>query len=306
MTKVLYIVGKGRSGSTLLGAALGAIPGYFGVGELHFVWRRGYAEGRKCGCGEPIPRCPVWSEAATRAGIEPEQAARWHAQIYRWRSVPRALRTRYLDRWQALEGYAEASRALYQAVAEITGSPVLIDTSKWAAAPGPLGLIPGIDAHVVHLVRDPRAVANSWARRRLQYDLDEPRQMPRFGPISSSVSWTARNWIATRARTRLRPRSMLLRYEDFTADPAATLEHITRLLDEPRDLSGVIRDRTVELPPNHTAAGNPARFRTGSVEIRPDVGWREEMSGGAKLTVTALTWPGLLRYHYPLRARPSG
>lgn len=302
MTKVLYIVGKGRSGSTLLGAALDAIPGYFGVGEFHFVWRRGYVEGRKCGCGEPIPRCPVWSAAATRAGIDAEEVARWHDQIYRWRSVPRAFRTRYLDSWLALEGYAEASRALYQAVAEVTEASVLVDTSKWAAAPGPLGLIPGIDAHVIHLVRDPRAVANSWSRHRLQYDLEEPRQMPRFGPISSSVSWTARNWTATRARRRLRPRSMLLRYEDFTDDPATTLEHVTRMLDEPRDPAETISDRILELPPNHTAAGNPARFRTGTVEIRPDIGWASEMGVGAKATVTALTWPGLLRYRYPLRS----
>lgn len=303
MTKVLYIVGKGRSGSTLLGAALGAVPGYFGCGELHFVWRRGYLEGRKCGCGEPIPACPVWAEAARRASIDPEQVADWHDRIYRWRSVPRALRTRYLDRWPALEGYAEASRALYQAVAEITGARVLVDTSKWAAAPGPLGLLPGIDAHVVHLVRDPRAVANSWQRRRTQYDLDEPRQMPRFGPVSSAVSWAARNWTATRARKRLQPRSMLLRYEDFTADPAGTLESITRMVGEPVDLADVVRGTMVELPANHTAAGNPARFRTGTVDISPDVAWTSEMSRTARLTVTALTWPGLLRYRYPLRSR---
>jgi hypothetical protein len=303
VTKVLYIIGKGRSGSTLLGAALDAVPEYFGVGELHFVWRRGYVEGRKCGCGEPIPECPVWSEAAAKASIDPEQVADWHDEIYRWRSVPRALRTRFIDDWPALQGYAEASRAVYQAVAEVTGARVLVDTSKWATAPGPLGLIPGIEAHVVQLVRDSRAVANSWQRRRTQYDLEEPRQMPRFGPISSSVSWMARNWTATRARRRLRPRSMLVRYEGFTTDPQKVIEHITRMVDEPADLSGVIRDGTITLPPNHTAAGNPARFRTGVIEIRPDVGWHTEMSTGSRAVVTAMTWPGLLQYRYPLRKR---
>ena len=46
MTDVLYLLGKGRSGSTLLSMALGELDGFFAAGELRFFWRRGLVEDR--------------------------------------------------------------------------------------------------------------------------------------------------------------------------------------------------------------------------------------------------------------------
>ena len=49
---------------------------------------------------------------------------------------------------------------------------------------------------------------------------------------------------------------------------------------------------------DHTAGGNPSRFETGSVDIRPDDDWRYQMPGRRRPYVTALTWPLLVRYGY--------
>ena len=45
-------------------------------------------------------------------------------------------------------------------------------------------------------------------------------------------------------------------------------------------------------------SGNPARFRTGSIELQPDEEWRVKMGGADKNVVTALTAPLLLKYGY--------
>ena len=65
-TRVLAIVGSDRSGSTLLDNMLGGVPGAFSAGEIRYMWERGFAEGRLCGCGRKIVDCDVWSKVIER------------------------------------------------------------------------------------------------------------------------------------------------------------------------------------------------------------------------------------------------
>jgi hypothetical protein len=48
-------------------------------------------------------------------------------------------------------------------------------------------------------------------------------------------------------------------------------------------------------------SGNPNRFETGAVQLRPDVEWVGRLGRSHRALVTAVTWPLLLRYRYPLR-----
>jgi hypothetical protein len=59
-----------------------------------------------------------------------------------------------------------------------------------------------------------------------------------------------------------------------------------------------------ELGVHHTASGNPMRFSTGRIAIRPDDAWREAMPRTQRRAVTALTLPLLARYGY-LRQHPA-
>ena len=44
MTKILYVAGWGRSGTTLLDNVLGQVEGFVSTGELHNIWQRGLVE----------------------------------------------------------------------------------------------------------------------------------------------------------------------------------------------------------------------------------------------------------------------
>ncbi len=65
--KVLYILGAGRSGSTLLSNILGQLDGFQSVGELFYLWENGLLKGGLCGCGEPVLQCPFWSEVLSQS-----------------------------------------------------------------------------------------------------------------------------------------------------------------------------------------------------------------------------------------------
>jgi len=51
---------------------------------------------------------------------------------------------------------------------------------------------------------------------------------------------------------------------------------------------------------NHCLSGNPIRFERGKTKIKLDDEWKREMSFLNRFTSTAITWPYLLYYGYPL------
>jgi hypothetical protein len=142
------------------------------------------------------------------------------------------------------------------------------------------------------MVRDPRAVANSWLR---------PKDyIPAMSPARSTFYWTGFNAASELVCRRHPATSIRLRYEDFARDPRAGVADILRLLDLDAE-PPISADGTAVLGVNHTVTGNPDRFAQGRVRVRPDDRWRRDLPRRAGLTATALASPLLGRYGYPLR-----
>ena len=298
MTDVLYLLGKGRSGSTLLSMALGEMDGLFAAGELRFFWRRGLVEDRRCACGERITGCAVWGAVAERLGdLDAERLARDSEAVFRWGAAPRLLLGRTRG-WSGFERWSAATSRLIEAVAEVTGAEVIVDSSKWPTDPGVLGRVDAIAPYALVLVRDPRAVAWSWQRTKAHHDLEQPREMDRYPAWHSALSWTSRNLVAGLAAHRSPGPGMTLRYEDFTADPGAGLAAVGRFLGRTADVGAVLDGRTLRVTEGHTLAGNPARFGGNEVTVRADEEWRSGLSPRDRRLVSALTWPLRKAYGY--------
>ncbi|GAB4586050.1 sulfotransferase [Nocardia sp. IFM 10818] len=294
---VLAITGWCRNGSTIIGNILNEIPGFFHVGELHFLWKNAAGRGanEQCGCGLKLVDCPYWS-AILPLGRPPGTTLEAHADTVIRRQLA-AVRTRHT--WRVLRSgiynadlraHADLMGQVYHAIAERSDSRVIVDTSKMPGESALLAHLDGITPYYVHLVRDPRATAQSWSKPK-EYVYALP-------PGKSTGYWTGFNLAAHALTRRHRHRSMFLRYEDFIADPAATLDALLRLCGAD-PATNPMRGRTVELHRNHTVTGNPDRFHTGATLIRPtDDAWRAGLPAPARRTVTALSWPLAWRYGY--------
>ena len=167
MVKVIAITGAGRSGSTILDNILGGVTGAFSGGEVRYLWQRGLIEGRLCGCSRPLDECEVWPHvlaAAYPSGIDPRRVAQL-MRFVRTRYTP-AMMMPLLRPWyrSRLEPLVAVLDDLYPAIAETTGARFIVDSSKLPTYTYALSLVPSIDLRVVHLVRDPRAVAHSRGR----------------------------------------------------------------------------------------------------------------------------------------------
>lgn len=308
--RVLYVLGAGRSGSTLLGNVLGEADGCMHAGELRGIWGNGLIRGQSCGCGVPVPACEVWSLALSETfsdptvlGSDPRTIERWKLTVrmrHTWRLL-RLPRTRLLDRPE-IRGYTTVMAGLYRHLGEVTGSDVVIDSSKRSSDGALLRLMEGIEPYYVHLVRDPRAVAFSWQRSKPSLGSPRLRYMPRFGANESTRHWTQLNAGAELIRRHVPPdRFMLVRYEDFIRDPRRTTSSIATFVGRPMPSTQFVDDRTVELRPNHTVGGNPDRLSSGTMRLRPDDEWMERQGRGDRFKATAIALPFLSRYGYEVR-----
>ena len=196
-TRILYVAGWGRSGSTLVEAALGQVPGLVGVGEIKFIWRRGLIENRRCSCGTPLRSCPFWTRVFDEAygGVPDARADALDAASARFRTrhLPALLlpgaRRRYAPE---LDWYRRDLVALYEAAASVAGAGVVVDSSKFPSHLFALLQAGSLDVRVAHLVRDPRAVAYSWQRDKADPDAPGGR-MPRLHPAATGLYWSAWN-----------------------------------------------------------------------------------------------------------------
>jgi len=304
--RVLYLGGWGRSGSTLLDRMAGQLPGFASLGEVREIWQSGLTENRPCGCGTPFRSCEFW----TRVGIE--AFGGWHrldlGEVLRmWRSIDRPWALPLLmapERFQAwsrsLQAYVGVLDSLYRAIGRVSGARVLIDSSKLPSHGLLLRRVAGTDLRIVHLVRDSRGVAYSWAKRvRDRSGGEEGVYMERYRPLAAAARWLLYNEPTRLFRSMELP-YLLTRYEDVVEHPRESLIAVAAHAGVEVKLGdlGFVRGREVTLEVDHTVDGNPLRFAVGAVDLRLDEEWRLRMRSRDRLLVTALTLPRLRSYGY--------
>jgi hypothetical protein len=323
---VLKFTGLGRSGSTILDIVLGNHPNIESVGEVGSLVRTGWISYEslrgidqkrrlprlRCTCGKrldvlyvdtPDEACPFWYavrrewvKRTDRGSIEIyaklqdafELKRRWPRLLYEKRR-PSAL----------FRSYARSTLAFFESIRAVSGKPIIVDSATVPERTFVLGMIPGIDLYVVHLVRDGRGVLTSH-RKGFKRDLQAGVAWDHKGhsmwnrlvrwivlDLVSALRWIVRNLLSEWVCIQLGPnRVTRLRYEDFVADPKTALERIGSLLEV--DLTDVANAASSRKPmqAGHNVGGNRTKD-PGFITLRPDA---EEWKTALSPTEQRLSW----------------
>ncbi len=303
---VLYIGGWGRSGSTLLAHVLAEVPGFVSVGELRYVWQAGPEGNELCGCGLEFDECPFWTAVGEEAfggwqNIDVQEVLDLESAVLRHRNVPLLLMGRLArEHRRKVERYADLTASLYRAIQKVSGAEVVVDSTKNPPYAYFLraAQASGLRLRVLHLVRDSRGAAHSWAKRMARPEITNGDAFfQEFSPLRAGVRWMECN-LAFEVLRRLRVPTVGMRYESLAADPRGELERMFGEMGEAgrHDLSRV--GGSVEVSGQHSVRGNPMRFAHGRQQVRADEAWRTGMATKTRSIVVLVTWPLLLRYGY--------
>ncbi len=304
--KILYIAGWGRSGTTIIENILGQVPGFFPVGEIRYVWDRGFMQNRLCSCGMPFRECDLWIKIVSEAfgsieNVDPhtlnalmeDQSRTLRIFSYLCQSPESIMQS------PETQKYLENLKKLYMAILKVTKCKVIIDSSKFPIYGALLNTIPEFDVHFVHVIRDPRAVAYSWSKPKLLPGTT--RYMKTIDPVESSLHWVVWNLVIEYIGKHKAKNYTRLLYEDFTDHPKETmLKILANMGESEHPFLPFIDNHTVELQSNHAVSGNPDRFKLGKVLITPDNRWEKDMRLSAKYLVTLITMLFFPRYGYKL------
>lgn len=260
MTKIIYIVGSGRSGSTILDLGLGSNKNITGLGEVHRLSLD--PDKRTCGCGRLINKCNFWSKVIY--DYSDGAIKNWH-ELYPVTSISKRYKLlgyvfpRYIDllavhlRSKAainflLPGftnkfsYINNSFNLFESVTKITGTEYIVDSSKNVLRAKLMYICKPDNVYIIHLVRDGRSIVES-AKRRLNIDVKESTKM-----------WRAVNKKSELALNNVpAKRKLTIRYEDYCRFPNIILSEINNFInnnDPLFDLDTLISEEHHQIPGN--------------------------------------------------------
>ncbi len=250
--KVVSIASAGHSGSTLVGLVLDGHPHLLAAGELYALTQQGTVTSR----GVSVASDALWGDAFTILRGHPVQVARSKGARLLGIKQYRDARTGEpldVEAWGA-RYYEALSGCLTR-----SGAEVVVIASTYLGVDELELLINDarFDVSVIHLVRDGRAVARSYAKKRGR-------------PCLWYMRWLAVN---TKIRSVARGCSRYdLSYEAFTRDPQRVLREVCTYI-------GVTYQKEMldfRKHEHNLVGGNRMRFAETS-EIREDTAWRAQV-----------------------------
>jgi hypothetical protein len=297
-TKVIFILGWGHSGSTLLNLFIGTADKVVTVGEMIFSGFYFRQEHHPkvlrpffCTCGKSISDCQFWKQALEKSGkARPDIIFdRGVGDRLLWLGRLGVSRV-FGRRWGAGD-----DAPILKAVCPDDG--YVCDSSKDFARFCRLLLMDEIEVYPIWLVRDARAVACSYASpKRVELGL------PGMSFATALLNWVLINGFC-RIALALSGRPWLrISYGHFCQNPA----HYAGLLNARLNIQ-IPNDGVVEIINRkvyHDLGGNLLRFK--KIEsIQPQEGWRDKMTP-ARRFITFCLGAQLLNWLWVDRASASG
>jgi len=148
-------------------------------------------------------------------------------------------------------------------------------------------MLPNIDLHVIHLIRDARGVVSSWQKSK---NYLKPRS-----PLIIIIEWIIYNLEAELIGMKIE-NYIKINFEDLVKNPS-------NLMNELKILLTVKNNSFEEKPSNqhHALAGNPDKFKEKrKVDVNRS-NWNLPLQ--INLITFIFCWPLLIRYGYKFRTK---
>jgi hypothetical protein len=209
---VIYVMGAGRSGSTIFGVALGNCAHVFYAGELEAWLRR-----------SGVPNFPGVARAQFWDGVREDVKGDDLFGDEVWRHLEYSLASfrpsSWVHRRRLRHRYRHVLERLYRAIALSAQSTHIVDTSHYPLRAHEIQRVAGVDLYLIYLIRHPLGVVASFKRRDVT---NIPKSL-----LATNAYLSLTHVLSVLVFLRHpAERRLLLRYEDFIANSDAVMREI--------------------------------------------------------------------------------
>ena len=279
----IYLLGAGRSGTTIMAALMNTHTNIHTAGELHQFFSH-LSGDKDCSCGLPLADCPFWSPIVSAINQSEESAA----DVISFLNKKEAHRNilKYLLFGSRDKHYNDIESDLFGKIRNHTDSNSwILDSSKYLARYLLLKNNSDLDVRGIYMVRDVRGVIYSFSKK-----VQSSR-----GPLSALLYYCLINffaqWICWTDN-----RVIKVRYEDLMAKPEQTLSGIyKKVLGESPGENLVPQE--FDMP--HIIGGNRIRSEK-RMKLKLDEKWRTEISRTKQIIYYLLALPITLGNRYKI------
>jgi hypothetical protein len=261
--KIIYIVGDGRSGSTLLDSVLNNTEKSISIGEFSRFWTR-YIEGTSnCGCGKNICHCDLWSKIIKETELK--------FSISLGDIEKRIFQLRYFKNFKNIDKFindpewrefCNLIKYVYQRIFEISESEIIIDSSKYPSWGYFLYKLNFTDFYFIHLERRLADVANSWKKIQLLPEYNYDVFMPVKSNFTILKSWIKIKFLCDKIKKEAGNKYIFVHYNFFCLHQNKFFARIESFLNI------YLKKDDLKFKENHAIGGNPMRNNAKRLEIK--------------------------------------
>jgi len=247
-TEIIFIIGHGRSGTTLIDMFLTQQFDAVSVGQIiNLEALITSSQTKLCTCGQTINDCQRWGEILRRVSFDGAfKSNPFFASGKRFRQLGVAFSKCLGSRKLVNQTHIDHQISFINAVTDVAGANLIVDSSKNLNRFDALCAIdtPDFDVKAVYVKRSMEGVVSS-------------KQKAKSARVSSSLlaalSWSFQNLISAIYFKKFEGKKIFIEFEDFTVKPEFYFQRIRQELN--LELNGQYTS-ILEPPAMHMIAGN--------------------------------------------------
>ena len=282
---VVYIMGCGRSGTTILDIILGSHSGFLSVGELN-NFKEAWLKKKICSCGVSVQECEIGKNIGN---LFLNKLDLYRYNIERQRSLGKHFFNLYDP--QKLQVYNFYIYTIFNKIKKTSFARVIIDSSKSVGRAFALLKNDMIKVKVIHLIRDPRGVCYSFQKKNII--------TPEKNVFVFLLYWNIINLLGSLVGLLYGKKYVLrIKYEDIVSNYNKTLDQLAVFLEEDlTDLKKKLKE-SMPLDKGHISSGNRIRTQKQPVKLKSDFEWLIKLPLYKRVIITILCFPLMLIYGY--------
>jgi hypothetical protein len=284
-TNLIYLLGAGRSGTTLMATILNAHKQVQTIGEMHqFIDH--INQDKECSCGDSLNSCVFWSSIVRKLKVLNDDLPQKQSQ-FEQKEAHKNIVKLILEKKED-EEYVSFNEQVFSEIKEHVKTEWFLDSSKYIARYLLLEKSENINIKGIYVVRDVRGVINSFGKQ-----VQTPKK-----PLATIIYYLAINFFG-QIVFALDRKIIKIKYEDFVEKPEQCLNkiygHVFGTMDSINNISAL--PEFYEIP--HIIGGNRMKANK-KISIRKDEKWKENISRSKQIMYYLLVFPLMLLNKYKI------